>query len=535
MHGAILGSVIVRKRCALKRWVAGKYKGFFYPSSVSAAPEPIVASMIVNYHRRWHANRPMEEVAVGESHNRHRVVVIGSGFGGLSAVRALRRLDADVVLIDRTTHHLFQPLLYQVATGTLAEGDIAPATRVVLRNQQNATVLLGEVTDVDLANRTVSVQHRDGRREYPYDSLVVSAGSRQSYFGKEHFAAHAPGMKTVDDALELRGRILGAFDLAEVCEDSYQRARLLTFVVVGAGPTGVEMAGQIAELAQRTLRGTFRNFDPSSARVVLVDAADQVLPSFGKRLGDRARARLERVGVEVHLSAAVENVTSRGVTIRTAADATEVIEAACTVWSAGVAASPLGALLAEQSGAAVDRAGRICVMPDLTVPGHPEVFVVGDMASLNGLPGVAQVAIQGGRHAARSIEARLRAERDGAAAPQPSSFRYLDRGSMATVSRHFAVARVGRIDISGRFAWWLWLAVHLLYLVGHRNRFAAVIAWAGTFLSRGRGQMTITRQQVEARTGLTELRIARRELRRLRSAEPGPGNSSDISGRERVS
>jgi NADH dehydrogenase len=338
---------------------------------------------------------------------RPRVVIVGSGFGGLFAAQALRKAPVDVTLIGKTSYHLFQPLLYQVATGILSEGEIAPATREVLKRQQNASVLLGEVTDIDLSARTVTSTVLGRTLVHEYDELIVAAGAGQSYFGNDHFAEFAPGMKSVDDALELRGRIFGAFELAELADDQAEIDRLMTFVVVGAGPTGVEMAGQIAELAHRTLRKDFRRIDPTTARVILLDAAPKVLPSFGEKLGGRARRQLGNIGVEVQLGAMVTDVDQNGIEVKDSDGEVRRINAATKIWAAGVQASPLGRLLGEQTGAEVDRAGRVAVLPDLTLPGHPEVHVVGDMMSLDKLPGVAQVAIQGGRYSAEAIQRRL--------------------------------------------------------------------------------------------------------------------------------
>ena len=430
---------------------------------------------------------------------RHRVVVIGSGFGGLFATQGLKRADVDITLIAKTTHHLFQPLLYQVATGILSEGEIAPSTREILGRQSNSRVLLGEVNAIDLANRTVTSTVLDQSRTTSYDSLVVAAGAGQSYFGNDHFARFAPGMKSIDDALELRGRIFGSFEMAELVEEEEQRARLMTFVVVGAGPTGVEMAGQIAELAHRTLRREFRSIDPRRARVILLDAAPSVLGSFGDRLGAKAESRLGEIGVEVQLGATVVGVDGTGIEVQDAQGQRRRIESVCKVWAAGVSASPLGALLAEQSGAGLDRAGRIEVQPDLTLPGHPEVFVVGDMIALGRLPGVAQVAIQGGRYAARQIRARLAGRPDG----QP--FRYKDKGSMATISRFSAVASIGRLRFSGFVAWMMWLGIHLVYLVGFKHRLTTLLHWAVSFVGRGRSERTVTEQQIFARQALAQL------------------------------
>ena len=429
---------------------------------------------------------------------RHQVVVIGSGFGGLFTTQALKRADVDVTLIAKTTHHLFQPLLYQVATGILSEGEIAPATREILRRQHNSRVLLGEVTDINLAGRTVTSTVLDQTHVTSYDSLVVAAGAGQSYFGNDRFAKFAPGMKSIDDALELRGRIFGAFEMAELVEDEEQRNRLMTFVVVGAGPTGVEMAGQIAELAHRTLPHEFRRIDPRQARVILLDAVPTVLTSFGDRLGAKALARLTVIGVEVQLGAKVVGVDGTGIEV-VDAQGRRRIESVCKVWAAGVSASPLGALLAEQSGAGLDRAGRIEVLPDLTLPGHPEVFVVGDMIALDGLPGVAQLAIQGGRHVARQIRNRLAGRPDG------EPFRYKDEGSMATISRFSAVASIGPLRLSGFVAWLMWLVIHLVYLVGFKHRLTTLLHWAVSFVGRGRSERTVTQQQIFARQAIDQL------------------------------
>ncbi len=430
---------------------------------------------------------------------RHRVVIIGSGFGGLFAAQRLAGADVDVTLVARTTHHLFQPLLYQVATGILSEGEIAPATREVLAHQANARVLLGEVTRLDLEARTVTHSAVGRVTVTPYDSLIVAAGAGQSYFGNDRFARHAPGMKSIDDALELRGRIFGSFELAELASTPAEIERLMTFVVVGAGPTGVEMAGQIAELAHRTLKRDFRRIDPASARVVLLDAASAVLPSFGERLGGRARARLEAIGVEVRLGATVVGVDSTGIDVERADGERERIEAVCKVWAAGVSASPLGAQLAEQSGAELDRAGRVQVLPDLTLPGHPEVFVVGDMMLRDRLPGVAQVAIQGARYAADQLMRRV------AGQPPLPAFRYRDKGSMATISRFSAVVSIGRFQTSGFLAWLMWLGVHLVYIIGFKHRVTTLLHWVISFLGRGRAERVMTQQQVFARTAIQDL------------------------------
>src|SRR3954467_2453122 len=369
--------------------------------------------------------------------DRHRVVIIGSGFGGLNAAKALKRADVDIKMIAKTPHHLFQPLLYQVATGIIASGEIAPPTRMILRKQKNAQVLLGEATHVDLAKKSVRSQLLGHTYVTPYDTLIVAAGAGQSYFGNDHFAEFAPGMKSIDDALELRGRILGAFEQAERSSDPVRREKLLTFVVVGAGPTGVEMAGQIQELADQTLRGSFRHIDPTEAHVILLDAAPAVLPPMGEKLGLKAKARLEKMGVEIQLNAMVAHVGRNGLTVKDQDGTIRRIEAACKVWSAGVSARPLGKDLANQSETEIDRAGRVKVNPDLSIPGHPNVFVVGDMAFVEGVPGMAQGAIQGGKYVAKLIKNEVK----GAAPAAREPFKYFDKGSMATVSKYNAVAQ----------------------------------------------------------------------------------------------
>ena len=436
---------------------------------------------------------------MSQSAARHRVVIIGSGFGGLFAAKALRRADVDVTVIDRTSHHLFQPLLYQVATGILSEGEIAPPTRDVLRRQKNARVLLGNVETIDLAARTVTHTIIDKTTVTPYDSLVVAAGSSQSYFGNDHFAEFAPGMKTIDDALELRGRIFGAYELAELEQDPIELDAWLTFVVVGAGPTGVEMAGQIAELSRRTLQSNFRRIDPSTTRVVLLDAADAVLGTFGDELSSHAKHELEEMGVEVQLGAMVVDVDEHGIEVKDQDGSHRRIEARTKIWAAGVAASPLGVQLAEQSGAQLDRSGRVQVERDLTLPGHPEVYVIGDMMGLDRLPGVSPVAIQGAKHAAKDITARVEGE------PAGKPFKYFDKGSMATISRFRAVASIGKVRLRGFPAWVAWLVVHLLYLTAFKNRVTALLHWSVSFIGRGRSERTATYQQVVARNELMRL------------------------------
>jgi NADH:ubiquinone reductase (H+-translocating) len=432
----------------------------------------------------------------------HRVVVIGAGFGGLFATRALRPAPVEVTVIDRTNHHLFQPLLYQVATGVLSEGDVAPPIRDVLRNQRNARVLLGEVVDIDLARREVVVESVSERQHVPYDSLIVAAGAGQSYFAHDEYAIHAPGMKTIDDALELRGRLFGAFEMAEAEPDPSHREAWLTFVVVGAGPTGVELAGQIAELAHRGLRSNYRSIDPRSAQVILVEATDKVLAMFPEPLQRHARHDLEQLAVDVRLHTMVTGVDRTGLDVKHN-DQDGRIEAYTKIWAAGVQASPLGKILADQTGITVDRAGRVPVLPDCTLPGHPEVFVVGDLLHLDNLPGLAEVAMQSGVHSARTITHRLTGD------TRSRPLRYLDLGTMATIARFRAVVFIGPWRFSGTVAWLMWLVVHLAFLTGFKNRIAAVANWAVAFLGHDRRQRTITEQQVFARTqGGTRPKVA---------------------------
>ncbi len=429
--------------------------------------------------------------------SRHRVVIIGSGFGGLNAAKALKRADVDVTLISKTTTHLFQPLLYQVATGILSEGEIAPATRLILRKQKNVQVLLGEVDGIDLKANTVTAKLMGMETVTPFDSLIVAAGAQQSYFGNDEFATYAPGMKTIDDALELRGRILSAFEAAEVTDDPTERQRRLTFVVVGAGPTGVEVAGQIVELAHRTLKGAFRTIQPHECRVILLDAAPAVLPPMGEKLGLKAQQRLERMGVKVQLNAMVSAVDYMGITVKETDGTERRIECACKVWAAGVQASALGKIIAEQSdGTETDRAGRVVVQPDLTVKGHPNVFVIGDLMSAPGVPGMAQGAIQGAHYATTLIKHMIKGTDDPA---NRKPFNYFDKGSMSTISRFSAVAQVGKLEFGGFIAWLAWLVLHLFYLVGFKNRFTTLVAWTITFLGDGRSQMAITNQMMYAR------------------------------------
>jgi NADH:ubiquinone reductase (H+-translocating) len=396
------------------------------------------------------------------------VVIVGGGFGGLAAAKALRKAPVRVTLVDRRNHHLFQPLLYQVASAVLSPSDIAEPIRAVLRNQANASVLLADVTDVDVDGRRLKC----GERWLEYDALIVAAGMQNHWFGHDDWAVHAPGLKSLDDALEIRRRVLLAFERAEWCANPEERARLLTFVVVGAGPTGVELAGALSEISRQTLLDDFRNIDSSEARVVLIEGGDRVLPGLADPLPAKALRHLGRVGVDVRLNTRVTTVDERGVRL-----GGERIEAATVLWAAGVKAAPLGARL----GAELDRQGRVHIQADLSLPDHPEVMVIGDMAHYaHGfdapLPGVAQVALQMGKHCARN----LTADRRG----QPRKpFRYLDLGSMATIGRRLAVVDLKGLRFSGLIAWIAWLFVHLMALVGFRNRLVVLTQWAWSYFT----------------------------------------------------
>lgn len=435
--------------------------------------------------------------------NRHHVVIIGSGFGGLFAARELDGADVDVTLISRTNFHLFPPLLYQVATGILGSGEIATSTRQILGKQKNTDVVRGDVTDINLEDKTVTFTEGEFTRVYEYDSLIVAAGAGQSYFGNDHFAEFAPGLKTIDHALEIRARLLSAFERAEVTEDPAERERLLTFVIVGAGPTGVELAGQVAELAHRSFRNEYSNFRPSSAKIVLLDGAPQVLPPFGKRLGRKAQRELERLGVTVYLNSLVTNLDADSVTYKNmTTDEETTIESYTKIWSAGVAASPLGKMVAEQAGLEVDRAGKVPVNKDLSVGEHRDVFVVGDMMNLDRLPGLAQVAIQSGEYAAKAIKAGVEQNQQP---DEREAFEYFDKGSMAIVSRFHAVVKMGKVEIAGFMGWIMWLLVHVSFLVSKRNRIVSMFTWTLNALSPKRYNLVSTLQHMHARTGLLQL------------------------------
>ena len=424
---------------------------------------------------------------------RHRVVIVGGGFGGLFAAKFLRRTPVEVTLIDRANHHTFQPLLYQLATGILSEGAVAPPLREVLRRHRNVTVELADVTGFDLEARTVTaVRPLGAPLHVPFDSLIVAAGATGSYFGHDEFCRFAPGMKTVDDALELRARIFGAFEMAEMEEDAKAREAWLTFAVIGAGPTGVEMAGQIAELSRRALKRNFRRIDPASARVVLFDGGEQPLETFGDRLCAIAEREIERTGVELRMRSRVTDVAAEGIVVQ-GPGGEERLACRTKVWAAGVQASPLAGALAEATGAETDRAGHVHVLPDCTLPGHPEVFVVGDMMALEKLPGVAEVAMQSGVHAARTIKRRLRGDEEA------KPFAYRDLGSMATISRFRAIVSFKGLKVGGFVGWLMWAFVHLTFLTGFKNRGIALFKWLSSFIGSSRDERTITMQQVSAR------------------------------------
>jgi NADH dehydrogenase len=423
------------------------------------------------------------------------VVVIGGGFGGLQAMLKLRRAPIDLTLVDRRNFHLFQPLTYQLATGALSEGEVAYPLRAIFKRDRNVSVLLAEVEDFDLEARELHlrpVADVPAPATLPYDTLIVAGGSRYSYFGHEDWREYAAEVKSLESALTVRTRLLSAFEAAEGEPDPERRAAWLTFVVVGAGPTGVEMAGQIAELARDTLRRDFRKIDPRTARILLAEAADRVLTTFPATLSAKAERSLRKLGVTVLLQSTVIGVDGQSVTLQDGAGKSERIPSRTVIWAAGVTASSLAARLAELTGAERDRAGRVTVEPDLTLPSHPEVFALGDMVRVRGaygasvvLPGVAPVAMQQGRYTASVVQARLRGR-------QLPPFRYRDKGNLATIGRAAAVADIKGLKLSGFIAWLTWLLVHLWYLVGYQNRVLVLIRWSVSFVTHGRGSRLIT-------------------------------------------
>jgi NADH dehydrogenase len=431
---------------------------------------------------------------------KHRVVVVGGGFGGLNVTRALADADAEVTVLDRTNHHLFQPLLYQVATGILPPGLIAPALRSIVKKQANTKALLADVQDLDLDARIVRARAPDGRTlELPYDTLVVAAGATHSYFGKDQWAEYAPGMKTVEDARYLRDGILSKFEMAEMATDPQERADWLTFVVIGAGPTGVELVGQIAELAHTVLPKDYRTVDTREARIILLEGAGAVLPPFAPKLQAYTKKRLEQMGVEIRLNTLAVDMDHESITVK-GPDGLETIRTRTRIWAAGVQASPLAKMLAEKTGAETDRAGRISVNPDCTLPGHPEVFAIGDMVSLNKLPGVAQPALQEGKYVGKVIKQRL-------AGQQSPPFKYFDKGTMATIGYRSAVADAFGVKVTGFFAYVMWAFIHVLYLVGWGNRLGTLYTWArALWFSHNRGHRIITFES--AREELAEGRTA---------------------------
>jgi NADH dehydrogenase len=427
--------------------------------------------------------------------SRHRVVVVGGGFGGLQAAVHLARAPVDLTLVDRRNFHLFQPLSYQVATGALTPGEVCYPLRAIFKRRRNVRVLLGEVVGFDLAARQLRLQPGAGDSDpqsLGYDTLIVAGGSRYSYFGHDDWREVAPEVKSLESALAVRGRILSAFEAAEMERNQERRRAWLTFVVVGAGPTGVEMAGQIAELARDTLRRDFRTIDPRDGRVLLVEVADRVLTSFPPTLSRKAARSLERLGVTPLLERTVVGIDEHTVTVAAPDGGSERIPARTVIWAAGVTASGLAARLAEESGAELDKAGRVAVEPDLTLPDHPEVIALGDMVRVRGadgtpvvLPGVAPVAMQQGRYAAKLVRARLRGR-------EARPFRYRDKGNLATIGRARAVADLHAVRLSGFAAWATWLVVHLWYLIGFQNRLLVFIRWSFSFFTRGRGARLIT-------------------------------------------
>jgi NADH dehydrogenase len=421
-----------------------------------------------------------------------RVVIIGGGFAGLFAARGFRHSPVQVTLLDRTAHHLFQPLLYQCSTGVLSEGQIAVPLRSVLRRYRNVECVLADVTDVDVEGRKVIGRRPLGTPiEIPYDDLIVAAGVQQSYFGHDEYARFAPGMKTLSDAIMIRRRVFGAFEMAQTATNPEERRRWLTFALVGAGPTGVELAGQLHELATLTLQDQFRHIDPNETRVLLFDGGKEPLAPFGPKLAARAAKSLTGMGVELHMGSIVTGIDANGLEAKGPDGTTKRYDAATVLWTAGVAAPPLAGQLAKATGAEQDRAGRIKVLPDLTLPGHPEISVVGDMMSLEKLPGVAEVAMQTGFYAAH----RIKHEVEHRAAKQ-KPFRYYDLGSAAYISRGRAVVSVKRFHASGFVGWLAWLGIHLAFLTSFRNRLGAILTWGLAFSRESRRERAFIMMQV---------------------------------------
>ena len=422
----------------------------------------------------------------------HRVVIVGGGFAGLFAARALRRAPVEVTLVDRAGHHLFQPLLYQCATGILSEGQIAAPLRRVLRRHRNVNVELAEVVDIDAGQHKVHALRADGSSlELPYDDLIVAAGVQQSYFGHDEYSQWAPGMKTLADALSIRRRVFGAFEMASTTTDPAERNRWLTFALVGAGPTGVELAGQLRELASKTLRDEFRHLDPNAARVLLFDGGAEPLASFGPKLSARAAKVLQEHGVELHMHSLVTDVDRSGLVVRDASGEETRYDAGTVLWTAGIKAPPLADKIAAATGAPQDKLGRIEVTPKLTIPEHPEITVIGDMMSYDHLPGVAEVAMQGGLYAGR----RIRHDLTGHGAK--GTFRYRDLGSAAYISRGHAVISTRRMHFGGLPGWLSWLFIHIAFLTGYRNRAGAMMTWAIAFTRDTRRERAYTTALIE--------------------------------------
>ncbi|TCK25992.1 NADH dehydrogenase [Pseudonocardia endophytica] len=421
--------------------------------------------------------------------SRHRVVIVGGGFGGVQAAKALRHADVDVTVVDRTNHHLFQPLLYQVATGILSPGLIAPALRRVLKKQRNARTLLAEVGDIDLENKIVHASAPDGQHvALPYDTLIVAGGATHAYFGHPEWAEHAPGMKTIEDARLLRSRILGAYELAEVATDPAEQRAYMTFVVVGAGPTGVEVAGQLSELAHHVLPKEYRTIDTRQARIILLDGAPAVLPPFAARLQRYTKRTLEKKGVEIRLDTMATDMDADSITVK-GPQGEERIVARTKVWAAGVQASPLAETLAKATGTEVDGAGRLAVDPDCSLPGRRDVYAIGDMVStIDHLPGVAQVAMQQGTYVGKLVAARAAGDDT-----TPAPFRYFDKGSMATIGAREAVADVRGLKFTGILGYLLWCYVHVMFLIGWGNRLGTLFNWVRSLrYARFRGHRLIS-------------------------------------------